>query len=49
MQDIVFHVSGSSAIDFKGRKVGLNSLQRMSAIAKPAVYVKLLEGTNTKY
>lgn len=47
--DIVFHVSGSSQSILKAERLVLNSMQRMSAIAtKTNIYVKLLEGTNTK-
>jgi nicotinate-nucleotide pyrophosphorylase (carboxylating) len=47
--DVVFHVSGSSQSILKAERMVLNSMQRMSAIAtKTGIYVKLLEGTNTK-
>lgn len=47
--DVVFHVSGSSQSILKAERLVLNSMQRMSAIAtKTNIYVKILEGTNTK-
>ncbi|NRT12024.1 carboxylating nicotinate-nucleotide diphosphorylase [Flavobacterium sp. 14A] len=47
--DVVFHVHGSSQSILKAERMVLNSMQRMSAIAKKtSSYVKLLEGTDTK-
>lgn len=47
--DVVFHVSGSSQSILKAERLVLNSMQRMSAIAKKTnSYTELLKGTSTK-
>jgi nicotinate-nucleotide pyrophosphorylase (carboxylating) len=47
--DIVMYVEGSSQSILKAERTVLNAMQRMSAIAtKTRMFVKLLEGTNTK-
>ena len=44
-----FNVSGSSQSILKAERLVLNSMQRMSAIAKTKMFVDLLEGTKLKF
>ncbi len=48
-RDVVFIVEGKSQSILKAERIGLNAMQRMSAIASQTrKYVKELEGTSTK-